>query len=81
MDKQGSKGLNKNKPPGYSIQMTKFIEKWRDGYVYEITFNRSLEHTHRYQGIEKGLDMYEKYENSTGLKKWLIRKLMGFRYG
>jgi len=32
------------------------------GYTYEITFNKSLEHTGRMQGIEQGLDAYVKKE-------------------
>jgi len=33
------------------------------GYTYEITFNKSLEHTGRMRGIEKGLDEYVRKEN------------------
>ena len=32
------------------------------GYTYEITFNKSLVHTGRFEGIENGLNAYEKRE-------------------
>lgn len=34
------------------------------GYTYEITFNKSLEHTGRIKGIEDGLNNYVKKEPS-----------------
>ncbi len=34
------------------------------GYTYEITFNKSLEHTGRIKGIEDGLNNYVKKERS-----------------
>lgn len=35
------------------------------GYKYEITFNKSLEHTGRFTGIEDGLNAYCKKERRT----------------
>lgn len=32
------------------------------GYTYELTFNKSLEHTGRFKGIENGLNEYVKKE-------------------
>jgi hypothetical protein len=34
------------------------------GYTYEITFNKSLEHTGKMRGIEDGLNAYDKKEAS-----------------
>lgn len=51
----------------YRITSTKFIgyNAYGDGsgsYTYEISFNRSLEHTGKYKGIEDGLNKYDKIE-------------------
>ena len=37
------------------------------GYTYEITFNKSLEHTGRFIGIEDGLNAYCKKERRTDI--------------
>ena len=37
------------------------------GYTYEITFNKSLEHTGRFSGIEDGLNAYCKKECRTDI--------------
>jgi len=37
------------------------------GYTYEITFNKSLEHTGRFKGIEDGLNAYVKKERRTNV--------------
>lgn len=37
------------------------------GYTYEITFNKSLEHTGRYSGMERGLNEYVKRERRTNV--------------
>ena len=50
------------KQEGYKIRMTKFLGSDEYGYTYEIKFNKSLEHTGRYEGIEQGLDAYVKRE-------------------
>jgi len=70
---------------GYKIYSHKFEGRDRYGndhvsYTYQITLNRSTEHTQRlWNGIEKGLDMYEKYENTSNpIKKWFIRWFMGY---
>lgn len=36
--------------------------------TYEITFNKSLEHTGRFQGIADGLNAYCKKERKTDVK-------------
>lgn len=38
------------------------------GYRYEITFNRSLQHTGRFRGIENGLNAYVKQERRNAVK-------------
>lgn len=49
-------------------------------YEYKINLNRSTEHTLRlWNGIEKGLDMYEKYETTRNpIKRWFIRWFMDY---
>lgn len=37
------------------------------GYTYEITFNKSLEHTGRFTGIEDGLNAYVKKERRNDI--------------
>ena len=37
------------------------------GYTYEITFNKSLEHTGRFSGIEDGLNAYCKKERRSDI--------------
>jgi len=39
------------------------------GYTYEITFNKSLEHTGRFSGIEDGLNTYCKKECRTDIRQ------------
>lgn len=47
----------------YKIVMSKFIGYGSNGSAkYEITFNKSLEHTGRFTGIEDGLNAYCKKE-------------------
>lgn len=47
----------------YKIVMSKFIGYGSTGSAtYEITFNKSLEHTGRFTGIEDGLNAYCKKE-------------------
>lgn len=43
------------------------------GYTYEITFNKSLEHTGRFSGIEDGLNVYCKKERRTDVTDNLKR--------
>jgi len=53
----------------YRIVMTKFIGYGPNGSAtYEITFNKSLEHTGRFKGIENGLNEYVK--NETNLEQF-----------
>lgn len=46
----------------YSVVASKFIGKLGEGdneiFTYEITFNRSLEHTGKFKAIEDGLNSY-----------------------
>lgn len=46
----------------YSVVASRFIGKLGEGdneiFTYEITFNRSLEHTGKFKGIEDGLNSY-----------------------
>lgn len=37
------------------------------GYTYEITFNKSLEHTGRFRGIEDGLNDYCRKERKKDI--------------
>lgn len=47
----------------YRIVMTKFLGYGSDGSAtYEITFNKSLEHTLRFKAIEDGLNAYVENE-------------------
>lgn len=47
----------------YKLISSKFIGYSENGNAtYEITFNKSLQHTGRFQGIEKGLNDYCKKE-------------------
>jgi hypothetical protein len=50
------------KEKGYKVRSHTFKGSNEFGYTYEITFNKSLEHTGRMQGIEQGLDAYVKKE-------------------
>lgn len=52
---------------GYRIMSHKFIGyndygNGRGSYTYELSFNKSMEHTGKHSGIEKGLDDYDKEE-------------------
>ena len=56
----------KKKEDLYSVIMHKFIGYGENGSAtYEITFNKSLEHTGRIKGIEDGLNDYCKKECKT----------------
>lgn len=48
------------------------------GYTYEITFNKSLEHTGRFRGIEDGLNAYCKKERRTDITDNLKRLWYSF---
>ena len=50
------------KEENYKVLCHTFKGSGDYGYTYEITFNKSLEHTGRMRGIEKGLDAYVKKE-------------------
>lgn len=52
------------------------------GYTYEITFNKSLEHTGRFKGIEDGLNDYckKEIEEQEQKEKELLLKLQE-KYG
>lgn len=50
----------------YRVVMHKFIGYGpNDSATYEITFNKSLEHTGRFTGIADGLNAYCKKERRT----------------
>ena len=52
----------------YRIVMCRFIGYSETGAAtYEITFNKSLEHTGRFIGIENGLNAYCKKERRTDI--------------
>lgn len=52
----------------YCVIMSKFKGYSEDGSAtYEITFNKSLEHTGRFKGIEDGLNGYVKKESKKML--------------
>lgn len=52
----------------YRVVMHKFIGYSETGAAtYEITFNKSLEHTGRFTGIEDGLNAYCKKERRTDI--------------
>lgn len=53
----------------YKVEMTKFIgyNEKTGSATYEITFNKSLEHTGRFSGIEDGLNAYCKKERRTDI--------------
>ena len=56
--------------------MHKFIGYSETGSAtYEITFNKSLEHTGRFNGIEDGLNTYCKKERRTDITENLKRLL------
>ena len=61
----------KNEP--YKVTCSKFIGRNEydgyESYTYELTFNRSLEHTGKYVGIEQGLNAYDKKEAKEDFKK------------
>lgn len=57
----------------YKVRSHKFVgcSKYNEeifGYTYEITFNKSLEHTGRFTGIEDGLNAYVKNEYKTDIR-------------
>jgi|JI10StandDraft_1071094.scaffolds.fasta_scaffold52309_3 hypothetical protein len=39
-----------------------------EGYIYEITFNKSIGHTGRFKGIEDGLNEYCRKERKRNIK-------------
>lgn len=49
---------NKMKNEKYSVITSKFMGSSDAGYTYEITLNKSLQHTGRFKGIEDGLNKY-----------------------
>jgi len=52
----------------YRVVMHKFIGYGPSGSAtYEITFNKSLEHTGRFDGIADGLNSYVKKERRTDI--------------
>jgi hypothetical protein len=63
--------MKKEEPYRVSSHMFKGTNEYEGkiiGYTYEITFNKSLEHTGRFDGIEDGLNKYCKKELKTNVK-------------
>ena len=58
----------------YIVLSSKFLGAENGLYTYEITFNRSLEHTGKFSGIEKGLNDYTKNE----YKEEISQNFLGF---
>lgn len=54
--------MKKEKPERYRIVSSRFIDSDENLFTYEITFNKSLVHTGKFSGIEKGLNKYDKTE-------------------
>ena len=64
--------MTKEKKEGYKVRSHRFkgtseYDGKILGYTYEITFNKSLEHTGRFKGIEDGLNAYCKKELRTNI--------------
>jgi len=62
--------MKKEAPYRVSSHMFKGVSEYEGrilGYTYEITFNKSLEHTGRFSGIEEGLNAYCKKERKTDI--------------
>lgn len=51
----------------YFIQSHTFLGRSESGYKYEITFNKSLEHTGKFLAIEKALDEYDRKERRQNM--------------
>jgi len=57
-----------------------------ESYTYEITFNKSLQHTGKFKGIEDGLNAYDKKEKVTNLKEslsdmwWALKEFIKSRF-
>lgn len=52
--------------------------KDNESYSYTWTLNRSLEHMGKHCGIEAGLNMYTTMENSKGIKRWILNKIINY---
>jgi hypothetical protein len=73
------------KTEGYKVLMHKFkgtteYDGKRIGYTYELTFNKSLEHTGKHRGIEKGLDDYTDNEIRNEVKDNFLALCKSFKY-
>jgi hypothetical protein len=66
--------INNPKPKkrdSYFISSHRFLGSDTTGYNYEITFNKSLEHTGKFSAIQEALDNYNK---SKWQKLWIAIK-------
>ena len=63
--------MKTEKPKDYKVLSHMFMGHTKEGdhewYTYQITFNKSLEHTGRFTGIEDGLNAYVKRERRTDI--------------
>lgn len=53
----------------YKVRSSTFLGQTDYGYKYEIVFNKSIEYTDRFKGIEDGLDDYVKKERIKAFKE------------
>jgi hypothetical protein len=69
--------LNKGgemKTDEYRVIASEFKGTSQSGsFIYELTFNRSLEHTGKFKGIEDGLNEYDRKERIQEIKSTLSR--------
>ncbi len=56
-----------NKP--YSVVSSKFLGESNGLYTYELTFNKSLEHTGKMSAMADGLNAYDKKEAREDFKE------------
>jgi hypothetical protein len=68
--------IKQNNEPSYHVDMYKFVgDVSKEDYTYQITFNKSLEHSGKFSAIEKGLNDYDKREGINKLKLKVLEEL------
>lgn len=74
--------MTKKKNEPYRVCSSKFIGRNEfegyESYTYELTFNKSLEHTGRFTGIEEGLNAYVKREAKEDFKNSFVNVWRSF---